>query len=430
MNLTKDQEQAKQALLAFLLSNDKEFQLIGEGGTGKSYLISWFNKEGYKSYVDACNMFSIKPMFNKIIVCATTNKAAEVLSSQIHMEVTTIHHLLKLKVEFNYKTGVSKLRKYKPDFIIANTVIFIDEASMIDKELYDYINTTTYNCKIVYVGDDCQLKPVANNFSVFSLPIASAKLSQQVRFTDNKGIIHLAQQLRDTVISHNFTPLLADGKQVVYLDNTDFKQKVCETFKDLNPSARIVTYTNEKSKRYNDFIRHEVRNLKDKFTGGERFISANVLEDGEDRKVLGIEEEVVINSVQAFTEANDDIPFDYYHLMIDVNHYGYLYNVRVPADTAQYTAALKDCARRKDWHRWYYYTHKFADLRPRDSCTIHKVQGTTIDDVFVDLTDISKCTVPDTAARLLYVACTRARKHVYLCGKLPKKYGGSVCLMK
>lgn len=430
MNLTKDQEQAKQALLAFLLGNNKEFQLIGEGGTGKSYLISWFNKEGYQSYLEACNMFSIKPMFNKIIVCATTNKAAEVLASQIHMEVNTIHHVLKLKVDFNYKTGVSKLKKYKPDYIITNTVIFIDEASMIDKELYDYINNTTYNCKIVYVGDNCQLKPVANNFSVFSLPIPSVKLNQQVRFTGNQGIINLAQHLRNTVLTHNFTSLLADGQQVVYLDNNNFKQKVCETFKDLNPSARIVTYTNEKSKKYNDFIRHEVRSLKDKFTEGEHLISANVLEDEDNKKVLGIEDEVVIYRVMRFVKANNDIPFDHYHMYIDTNNYGYLYLVRVPADTAQYNAVLKDCAKRKDWYRWYYYTHKFADLRPRDSCTIHKVQGTTIDDVFVDLTDIGKCTVPDTAARLLYVACTRARKHVYLCGKLPKKYGGSICLMK
>ena len=64
------------------------------------------------------------------------------------------------------------------------------------------------------------------------------------------------------------------------------------------------------------------------------------------------------------------------------------------------------------------------DLRPEDASTVHKSQGSTFDTVFIDLSDLSTCRQPDMAARLLYVAFTRARNRVVLYGKLKDKFGG------
>ncbi|WP_399498890.1 C-terminal helicase domain-containing protein, partial [Streptomyces sp. P17] len=55
-----------------------------------------------------------------------------------------------------------------------------------------------------------------------------------------------------------------------------------------------------------------------------------------------------------------------------------------------------------------------------------KAQGSTYDSVFIDLSNISKVTQPDVAARMLYVAFTRARSKVYLYGQLAKRFGGLV----
>lgn len=75
---------------------------------------------------------------------------------------------------------------------------------------------------------------------------------------------------------------------------------------------------------------------------------------------------------------------------------------------------------------YYSLKEQFPDLRPRDAATIHKAQGSTYNQVFIDLSDLSTCRNPDMAARLLYVAFSRAKERVVLYGKLAPKYGGLI----
>ena len=49
-----------------------------------------------------------------------------------------------------------------------------------------------------------------------------------------------------------------------------------------------------------------------------------------------------------------------------------------------------------------------------------------LSDVFIDLGDISTCHNPNQAARMLYVAVSRARHGIYFYGELASKYGGLV----
>ena len=86
--------------------------------------------------------------------------------------------------------------------------------------------------------------------------------------------------------------------------------------------------------------------------------------------------------------------------------------------------ALKIEAKNKNWKAFFYLKRAIVDLRLADSSTVHKAQGSTHKNIFIDLSDLGKCTAYDTASRLLYVACTRATDHVYLYGKLPKRLGG------
>ena len=54
--------------------------------------------------------------------------------------------------------------------------------------------------------------------------------------------------------------------------------------------------------------------------------------------------------------------------------------------------------------------------------TTHKAQGSTYDEVIVDLADIGKCTQTDMAARLQYVALTRPKNRLYIRGELPERF--------
>jgi ATP-dependent exoDNAse (exonuclease V) alpha subunit len=60
----------------------------------------------------------------------------------------------------------------------------------------------------------------------------------------------------------------------------------------------------------------------------------------------------------------------------------------------------------------------WIDLRAAYACTINKSQGSTYDKVFIDLDDLKRCNQPNTLARLLYVAVSRARYQVIFTGDL------------
>ena len=85
---------------------------------------------------------------------------------------------------------------------------------------------------------------------------------------------------------------------------------------------------------------------------------------------------------------------------------------------------MKYFAKQKDWIHYFYVKDTFLDLRPKDASTVHKAQGSTYETVYIDLGDLSTCRIPDMAARLLYVAFTRASNRIVLYGKLKEKFGG------
>ena len=109
------------------------------------------------------------------------------------------------------------------------------------------------------------------------------------------------------------------------------------------------------------------------------------------------------------------------------SHLGEMFNhVPVPTDRSHFNELVKYYKRQKNWERYFYLKQNFPDLRPRDAATVHKSQGSTYDSVFVDLGNISTCHQADQAARMLYVAFSRAKTKVYVYGDLAAKYGGFI----
>ena len=75
---------------------------------------------------------------------------------------------------------------------------------------------------------------------------------------------------------------------------------------------------------------------------------------------------------------------------------------------------------------YYEISNQTLDLRKVEASTVHKAQGSTLDTVFIDLDDISKCTQKQLTAKLLYVAASRARKKIIFFGELAKRYGVTI----
>ena len=78
--------------------------------------------------------------------------------------------------------------------------------------------------------------------------------------------------------------------------------------------------------------------------------------------------------------------------------------------------------RKQLWSQYFDIKDTWLDLRSQYASTVHKAQGSSYDEVFIDLWDIGRCNRPSDTARMLYVSISRARKRVILSGELPEKY--------
>jgi hypothetical protein len=85
------------------------------------------------------------------------------------------------------------------------------------------------------------------------------------------------------------------------------------------------------------------------------------------------------------------------------------------------TQKTKDNAQVRGSHWYSYFRAKraVADLRPGYARTVHKTQGSTVDQVFIDASDFKYARNPKTISRLMYVALTRARDSVVITGLKP-----------
>lgn len=85
--------------------------------------------------------------------------------------------------------------------IIPGSIIFIDEASMINEENYGIINDIAkrMSLKIIYVGDSAQLAPVNENkiSKVFRDGEGKVITLTQVERTDDNAILKEATDLRN-----------------------------------------------------------------------------------------------------------------------------------------------------------------------------------------------------------------------------------------
>ena len=202
MNLNNEQKQAIEKISRFLESSNKLFLLTGSAGTGKSTIIS--------------QLF----MYNnsdKIVISATTNKAVYVLKEMFNkynnnkqnIEFSTIQKICNIKMHINddgeqYFKFTDDNKNYGKSIYDYN-IIIIDESSMINLKLINYLNSIKRKLKgkIIYVGDKNQLPPVnESNSLVFNYNNFDecCTLKKVMRFDSN--ILKFSIRVIDSIISN------------------------------------------------------------------------------------------------------------------------------------------------------------------------------------------------------------------------------------
>lgn len=427
--LNEGQQAAADGFFLFLMDpNQKELIISGAGGVGKTFTMGHLIDEVMPRYYDACQLANIQPKYHEVVMTATTNKAAAVLAEATNRPTQTVHSYFDLTVSQNFKTGETELKRKKIWTCKTNTIIFIDECSMIDRDLYREILDSTLNCKIVYVGDHNQLAPIKEELSpIYNHRLPFYNLTQQMR-TGVADLQALNQQLRDTVETGVFRPIQIKPGVIDKYDGHQMEACFKDLFSTQNRDARVMAYTNNRVIEYNNYIRN-LRGLHGPYQVGELLVSNGATELGKG-EMLSVEEEVEVMKTSLTTQAitidhDRGVTLDVW-LMDLKSSYGYYTDVAVPADRGHWEQLIKWYAKQKEWATYFHLKNMYADLRPRDACTVHKAQGGTYKTAIIDLDDISNCRDPKVAARLLYVAFSRAKEHVIVYGDLAEKFGGLV----
>lgn len=430
--LNEGQSKASDTIFQFLLSDERECILTGPPGVGKTFMMEHVMQRVMQDYEDMCMIMDVEPDLHEIHLAATTNKAAEALAEATGHPTSTIHSLMNLKVFDNYETGKSKC-KPTPNWIVhRNKIIIIDESSMIDADLYKYIREgTDKTCKVIYVGDQDQLAPVFEKISpVYAQKnVRKAALTEPVRNANFPALMALCEQYRESVKTGTFKPIQPVAGVIDYVDDEGMKTILNNDFKQQTRDARILCYTNKRCQDFNHYIR-QLRQYPDTFVAGEILVNNSAVSIPAYGINLRVEQEIHVKEV--LSDPKDVIIKDgdtmrAYDLKIGFNALSSNQNyikVTVPEDYNHFRALLKYYAKQKDWHTFYKLKNHYPDFRQNDASTVYKAQGGTFDKVVIDLGDIGTCTDKDQAARMLYVAVSRAKSHISLYGQLPPRLTG------
>lgn len=424
VTLNADQAAAADDIFDFILSDEKEHRVSGPGGTGKTTLITAAIRKIVAEYELTCKMLGMVPVERNIYLTATTNKAAEVLSQTTSMHATTIHSHLALRIQDDYKTGDTKLIRTPSWSVLGNQIIIIDEASMINRTLYNHImEGTDSTCKIIYLGDHCQLAPVKEQLSqVYRTKSNTSYLNTPVRNAGQPALMDLCNRVRDVVEGGKFFDIEPVPGVVDIFDRDEAFNFLNQEFSQETDTVRILAHTNKTVNNYNEYIRN-LRQYPKHLIAGETVIN-NSSFALTPKIQLSAQGEVRIHSVDTSNSVSYSVcgvDIDCYEVNLLVGLFSATIKTFVPFSYNEALKAMKAAARLKDWQSYFWVKNTIPDFRPKDAITVYKSQGSTYDTVFMDLDDISTCTQNNQLSRLLYVGLTRAKSRVVIFGSLPNR---------
>lgn len=466
--LNQQQEHALLVLEDFINNPNKydnSVTLSGYAGTGKTSIISIFNK-----YL---NSIGIEPVFS-----APTHRANAVTKmNNPESQVITLHSAFGLSPIVDLDSGNYDLKKLKTEQIRKPKIkpgqlLIIDEASMVSKGLYNFVEDfkKENNIQVIYIGDPAQLSPVSDNAisPVFQNKATNVELTKVERTGDNP-ILEEATNLRNGK-SLSFTTKLVNGFGVEYMHdgeqpNQIIKDIVSSTEYKANPfNFRILSATNAMIPTVNDMIRKqlygdnpnqiEVGDLLmgyDNVTMNDGEAQAEIIRNSIDYKVASVSNKtskqiisVINGSVIAEVEgyevtlvnAMDNETVSDKVFVLDNNTS--IQNLKAIANEIESInkmiskafmsrdfntvriaqKALSDIKMNTITMKDYQENGKLKIRKSIDygyAHTIHKSQGGTYDKVMIYYDTITGAKFDtDTQQQLKYVAVSRARENVYI----------------
>jgi len=408
----------------FLAGSDRLFLLSGYAGTGKTTTIQAIIK-----------LLRDKGDNRRIVFTAFSNKATKVLQRMVdrwrlNIECITVCKLLGLKPQIDEATGK---QHFKPDYGVDNAfsqfdLVVIDECSMLNEEIWalvtDELGTlfSERETQVICMGDPAQLPPVNEAQSpCFGSVLEQFQLTDVVRY--GGAIALLAEQVRLNLDN----PGLVDMETDMTGDRTE---GVCVGTPAQWEGLMVQAFTSEKAKKDPDYVRalcytnrrvDAVNALirtalygKDapRFVTGERLVADSpymvkntlLLATSAECEVLevrkGRSDGWNVWSLRVISDSEDQKI-----VIVELLH---------ESENERFEETCGDMAKAKNWRAFWDLRQQFAELKYAYCLTVHKAQGSTFQNAFVDVNNLLTNRVVRERNQLLYVAATRASKRLFL----------------
>ena len=387
-SLSADQQHAITTLRTWVNTKDKKDQFItlgGYAGTGKTTLIAILRKLLYKDDEKL-----------KVGFASYTGKAARVLRTKLVEQkaiskkdsVGTIHSLIYSPVVNDKQEIVGWKRK---DVLECNLII-IDEASMVDGEIWEHL--LRYEIPIIAVGDHGQLPPIKGLFNLMEKP--HIVLEHIHRQAEANPIIGLSIQAREQGLVQVGEYL--SGVKKYSPDDPDFQLAMNEVLEHYFPDTLILCGYNHTRQRLNQHIREELG-----FHSKEPAVNDRVIclrNNHKSRIYNGMLGTIV------FLERVDE---EWYNAQIAMDGEDDVFKGLILASQFGSDTSLNFTEKRSKTIKGDFFDFGYA-------LTVHKAQGSQARRVILFEERFKK--MDDTAwKRWLYTAITRAEEELIIFGK-------------
>ncbi len=486
--LKPTQQKANDKIYKFFESNDNIFYLLGYAGAGKTHLIT--------SIID--NLLKIKK--NTFMISTTiTHKALSVIRASFQkigykiscndevdnmiinknniLLFKTLHSLLGYGINYDDYGNKEFVKSDKiPEMIQLECLeyIFIDECSMIPKDMVDAILNIPKinpNVKIIIIGDPAQLNPVKEEnskmFEIIPDDYEHFHALKKILRTESADIAYVCKLIRK-LKNENLFDLLTQ-----YMNDYEIKKVFIHKGNDWIESYQthlkndvvplILTWTNKQCLEYNDTLRtliHKKTNLDELeigdfliFNDFYTSIGGIKLYTSTQVKIEQIFEIQKSKALWANTYGGEyaDLVASFINTLNQNHKYIYSYRclkVKVlNADKETFTMInvllekekfkhYKNCENiRKSiitfcnmiknkkvsqylWTEFYrLYINMYADTTFSYSLTTHKSQASTYNVIYVDVNDIMKNRNYKEMKRCLYTSTTRGKDELHFIFK-------------
>lgn len=465
LKLTDGQAMALSNIKDWLNSGELFYRLKGYAGTGKTTMTQ-----------EVIKLINIP----NIAITAPTHQATIVISDKTGIEGRTIQSLLGLAPN----TNLEEFDSNNPQFAVINREIIedfnfliVDEASMLSTDLLLLIEDAAqkFRVRVLFVYDDAQLPPVGD----IDIPINDvthmgiSQLTEVVRQAEDSPLLDILTKIRgdlNTLKYPHYPSKKGTDGGLMNMPEEKFIELIQDRFVKLfkngkTHTERVLAFTNKSVSAWNSAIRKSIREAipEEKnnpfsayFMVGEVLTSYTTLRDSMIRNsgnyVVEMVEPKRISLSYKEIDSNANPKSDWIPIIIkvfrlrlrdvttgkrelvdvlanSVKNFSKYYKVH----TYYHTLGVK----KRLWPKYYGWREKIMlmkdlmvdgrlitrkDLDYSYASTVHKSQGSTYRNVYIDIPDILKLEDAHFCRFLYNTEKKKARKNMMTSALFSKRY--------